>query len=278
LIGAECVVEMARERTMRFADGLLVAALLMAGDAMADDAVHKELTPTGKLRVAIAVGPSPSALFTVRDVGGRPRGVPVTLGLALAKKLGVPVEFVEYLASGEITENADKGIWDVTFMPYDAERAKKADAGAAYHVLQSTYLVAPKSKIRNLAEVDRSGVRVAGVDNTATFRAARASLKSATLVAVPGVDAALEMMRAGEADAIALSRESLSGLVAKLPGARILDGGFLNSVTAVWVPKGKPAALAYVSEFVEEAKASGLVRRAFDDIGLKDAIVAPAGR
>jgi polar amino acid transport system substrate-binding protein len=250
----------------------------MAGNAMADEAVHKELAPTGKLRVAIAIGPSPSALFTVRDVSGRPRGVPVTLGIALAKKLGVPVEFVEYLASGEITENADKGVWDVTFMPYDAERARKVEPGPAYHMLQSTYLVASGSAIKNIAEIDRSGIRVAGVDNTATFRAARASLKSATTIPVRGVDDAVEMMRTGQVDAIGLSRESLSGLVSKLPGARILDGGFLNSVTAVWVPKGKPAALAYVSEFVEEAKASGLVRRAFDDIGLKDAVVAPAGR
>jgi polar amino acid transport system substrate-binding protein len=57
----------------------------------------------------------------------------------------------------------------------------------------------------------------------------------------------------------------------------LLDGGFLNSVTAAAVPKNKPVALAYVSAFVEEAKASGSVRRAFDDIGLKTAVVAPAG-
>ncbi len=34
-----------------------------------------------------------------------------------------------------------------------------------------------------------------------------------------------------------------------------------NSSTAVAVPKGKPDALAYVNQFVEEAKASGLVRK-----------------
>jgi len=58
-----------------------------------------------------------------------------------------------------------------------------------------------------------------------------------------GVDAAVEAMRAGQADAIALSRESLTGLAAKIPGARVLDGGFLNSTTAVAVPKGHPEAL-----------------------------------
>jgi polar amino acid transport system substrate-binding protein len=43
------------------------------------------------------------------------------------------------------------------------------------------------------------------------------------------------------------------------------------------VPKGHPEALAYVSAFVEEAKASGMVRRALDDMGLKSSQVAPAG-
>jgi polar amino acid transport system substrate-binding protein len=45
----------------------------------------------------------------------------------------------------------------------------------------------------------------------------------------------------------------------------------------VAVPKGKPAALAYVTEFIEEAKASGLVRQAFDEMGLNLSVVAPAG-
>jgi polar amino acid transport system substrate-binding protein len=84
-------------------------------------------------------------------------------------------------------------------------------------------------------------------------------------------------MREGRIDAIALSRESLSGLVTKIPGSRILDDAFLNSSTAVCVPKGKPAALALASDFIEQAKASGLVRRALDEMGLTSSQVAPAG-
>jgi polar amino acid transport system substrate-binding protein len=44
----------------------------------------------------------------------------------------------------------------------------------------------------------------------------------------------------------------------------------------VALPKGKPDALAYVTAFIEEAKASGLVRQAFDEMGLKSSQVAPA--
>jgi polar amino acid transport system substrate-binding protein len=41
------------------------------------------------------------------------------------------------------------------------------------------------------------------------------------------------------------------------------------------VPKNRPQALAAVTAFMKDAKASGLVRRALDDAGFKDATVAP---
>jgi polar amino acid transport system substrate-binding protein len=255
-------------KLLAIAGALIASTLTINGGYAQDKPVLAELAPTGKLRVALAVSPAPSALYVIKDAAtGGYRGVAVDLGTQLAKKLGVPVEFVPYLASGEITNAADKGVWDVTFMPYDAERAKSVAFGPAYHILQSTYLVAPGSTIQSLA----------GVANTATFRASSKASPEATTVTVDGVDAAVELVKTGKADAIALSRESLTGLLSKLPGSRILDGGFLNSVTAVAVPKNKRAALAYVGTFVEEAKASGSVRRAFDDIGLKTAVVAPAG-
>jgi polar amino acid transport system substrate-binding protein len=162
-------------------------------------------------------------------------------------------------------------------MPVDEERKKFVDFGNAYHLLQSTYLVAPDSTIKSVAEANRAGVRIAGAKDTATFRASNKASPNATHISLAGVDAAVDAMRAGQADAIALSRESLTGLAAKIPGSRVLDGGFLNSTTAVAVPKGHPEALAYVSAFVEEAKASGAVRRALDDMGLKNSQVAPAG-
>jgi polar amino acid transport system substrate-binding protein len=85
----------------------------------------------------------------------------------------------------------------------------------------------------------------------------------------------MAMMRDGRADAFALSHDSLPPLAAGLPGSGILDGGFQRTGIAVAVPKNRPQALAAVTEFMEEAKRSGVVRRALDDAGYKDAAVAP---
>lgn len=257
--------------------GAIVAFFAIAKDARANDDAIRQLAPSGIVRVAIAVGPAPSALYAVKDAGGTARGVAVDLGTALARKIGKPVQFVEYLASGAITNDADKGVWDVTFMPVDAERAKRVSFGAAYHVLNSTYLVTDKAPVKTIADTNKPDVRIAIVDGTATSRAAMAASRNATFVVIGGVDEGVTLLKDGKADAIALSRESLSGLVDKLPGSRILDGGFLNSYTAAAVPNGKPEALTYLTAFVEEMKASGAVRKSFDDIGLKTAVVAPPG-
>jgi polar amino acid transport system substrate-binding protein len=240
------------------------------------DVVSQQLTPTGKLRVAIAVAPSPSAQFAIKD-GERFRGVAVTLGEALAKKLGVAAEIVPHKASGEIQNSSADNKWDVAFLPVDDERKKFVDFGNAYHLLQSTFLVAPGSKLRSVKDADAKGVGIGGVANTATFRAAVKSTPQATHIEFAGVDVATAAMNDGKIEAIALSRESLGGLASKIPGSRVLDDAFLNSSTAVCVPKGKPAALAYVSEFIEEAKASGLVRKAFDEMGLTSSQIAPKG-
>ena len=241
-------------------------------------AALKELAPSGKLRVGVAVSPAPSAIFAIRDEkSGALRGVTIDLGNALAKKLGVPVQFVEYASSGAITAAAGSGAWDVTFMPVDEERRKVLDFGAPYHLLQSTYLVRAGADLRKVADANKAGVRIVGIEGTATNRA---SLKASTLAshtAVKSPDDAIELVRSGKADALAMGRESLAGVQGELPGSRVLEDGFMNSTTAVAVPKNRPAALAYATQFVEEAKASGLVRRSFDAIGLKTSVVAPAG-
>ncbi len=85
----------------------------------------------------------------------------------------------------------------------------------------------------------------------------------------------MALLRAGKADAFALSRDSLPPLAAQLPGSRIVDGGFQQTAIAIAVPKNRPTALAYVTAFMQQAKASGSVRRALDKAGFPNEPVAP---
>jgi len=257
---------------------VLVVAVLAACASISDrptsDAL-KELAPTGKLRVGVASAPTRSAFFVEKDANGQPSGVTVDLGNELGRKLGVPVEIIVAPNSGELVKATSSGALDVSFMPVDDERRKILDFGPAYFVIESSYLVRPGSDIKTLADVDRTNIRVVGIANTATIRSAGRSLKNTGVTAAPSVDEAMEMLRSGRADAFALTHDSLPPLAARLPGSRILGGSFLQTGIAIAVPKNRPNALAYATEFMENAKASGLVQRAFDNAGLRGLTIAP---
>ena len=243
----------------------------------ADTEVMQELVATGSLRVGVVEAPNAGVFFVSRDgASGVVRGVTVELGAQLARQLSVPVSYSVFPNSGACTEAVNAGSVDVAFMPVDALRREKVAFGPAYYLLESTYLVSGASGIVDLAGVDQAHVRVVGIANTTTIRAAARTLTHTKPTPIESVDAAVAAIRTGEADALALSRDSLQSFLAYLPGARIVDGGFQQTGIAIAVPLDRPAALAYASAFLVEAKASGRVREIFDAAGLHDEPVASA--
>ena len=248
---------------------ILGVSIMMAGPVRAD-ALKDEIAPTGKLRVAIGISPAGGAYWSTRTEAGGYAGVPVDLGKAMADQLGVPVEYVAYPNSGQITDAASKGVWDVSFLPKDPERETKMLFGPIYEVTDATYIVKPGSTITNFATLDQPGVKVAAVNNTTTMRGAIAHLKNASVTGYQTYDEIFNLLKNGATDAFALSRGQLEAMAKKIPGTRVLDETFKQTVTAVAVPLNHPLALAYAAKFMTEARANGMLRKAFDNNGLKD--------
>jgi polar amino acid transport system substrate-binding protein len=246
--------------------------LLLAGACASAPVV--DIARSGKLRVAIAVGPAASPFWTTRDPAtGAARGVTVELGKAAAARLGVPLELVEFPNSGEIMMAASKDEWDISFMPADPERDKYVDMGPAYVVYDSAWLV--RAGINSVAEVDRAGMRVASVEGTSTSRAVVNTLQHATLTLFAKPDVPVRMLARGELDAFAMGREALQDVARTIPGARVLDEAIQTTGMVVVVPKGRPAVRAWAARFVEEAKKDGTLRRVLDAEGFHRVAVAP---
>jgi polar amino acid transport system substrate-binding protein len=241
---------------------------MMSGSARADG-LKDEIAPTGKLRVAIGISPAGGAYWSTKTDSGY-AGVPVDLGKALADQLGLAIEYVPYSNSGKITDAAAKGEWDVSFLPEDPERAKKIAFGPIYEVAEATYIVKAGSTIKDFASLDQPGVKVVAVNDTTTMRGAAAHLKNAKVAGYQTYDEIFNLLKNGEVDAFALSRDQLNALSKKIPGTRVLDETFKQTVTAVAVPLDHPLSLEYASKFMTDAKANGLLRKAFDNNGLKD--------
>ena len=232
------------------------------------------LAPSGTLRFGVVEAPSAGVFFVGRDGAGAPFGVTVDLARGLAAAAGVPVVFTVFPNSGECTEAIHAGAVDAGFMPVDAHRASRVLFGTGYYDLESTYGVTGASGITDMAEVDRPGVRVGGIADTTTIRAAGRSLRHVVPEAIRGVDEAVARLRDGTIDALAVSRDSLNQICAEIPGARVLPGAFQRTVISVAVPPGREEAVAMASAWLEGAKQDGTVRRAFDAAGLAGEAVA----
>jgi polar amino acid transport system substrate-binding protein len=251
-----------------------VACVVAAQAQPAHDPRVADLIQSGKLRVALGLG---SPALAVKDpTSGEVRGPALDLVRALAMKIGVQLEPVEYPRPGAILQGIAADEWDVTFLVGDPARAAEADFSPPYMQTEYTYLVPAGSSKRSVAEMDQPGVRIAVPRGDGSDLRLTKTLKHAELVRAESVAAIIEMVRAGQVDAYAGPRVVLLKLSEQAPGSRVLDDGFADIVYVAMVPKGKAGHLAYVSDFIEEAKSSGLVQRTIDQYGLKGIQVAAA--
>jgi polar amino acid transport system substrate-binding protein len=235
-----------------------------------NEAVRAELTSTGKLRFGVVAGPERTEFFVVKNADGQPEGVPVELARELGRRLGVPVEFRVASSPLELTEMLLGGKIDSAIMPPDRWGRQRVDFGTSYFLDRESYLVPRSSRLKTIDEVDNRRVRVIAIEGSTTDRAAARRLKNTTVNPVDSVEGALEMLRTGQADALAFTHASLAPLVERVPGSRIVEGSAERVGLAFAVPKNRLYALDYVSIFTEYAKASGLVQRAFENAGLRN--------
>src|SRR5260370_39956810 len=84
-------------------------------------AIVKELARTGKLRAAINFG---NPVLAQKDPAtGDARGVSGDLARELARRLGVPIEFVGFDTAGKVSGSEKTGVWDICFLAIDPVRA-----------------------------------------------------------------------------------------------------------------------------------------------------------
>ena len=238
-----------------------------------------DLARAGKLRGALFM-----PQYTTDPVTSELRGaaggiVMVALARALAARIGVELVLVAHPTPLKATECLKAGACDVALgMGIDPTRDADVDFSSPFMELDFSYLVPLGSSIGSVADVDGLGIRIAAVRNHASTLALSRILKHAELVYADTPDATFNLMRAGRADAFAQARPVLLEYSPQLSGSRVLQERYGAYLLAMALPKGKPERLAYITEFIEEAKTSGLVRQAIALGDLRGIQVAPPGR
>jgi polar amino acid transport system substrate-binding protein len=263
----------------KFIPALASAALLwplLARAQQNPDPRVADLVRKGKLRVGLGLANRGSA---IKDPAtGEYLGVAADLARALAARIGVALQPVEYPRPGAVLDGAPANAWDVAFLVIDPARRAVADFSPPYMQSDFTFLVASGSSIHRVADADQPGIRIAVPRGDAVDLVLSRLLKHAQLVRVENQAAGVELLRTGKANAYSAPRLVLLGLSAQMPRTRVIEEGFASVSFAGFVPKGNTARLAYVSEFLEDAKSSGLIRKFIDQNGLHGLKVAPPAK
>jgi polar amino acid transport system substrate-binding protein len=233
-----------------------------------------ELAPTGVLRAAINL--SNFLLVTGKSPSGDPEGVAPDMARQVARRLGVEVKYFTFKSPGELADAASENVWDIGLIGAEPQRAEMIAFTPAYCEIEASYLVPAGSSLRSIADVDVSGVRIAVTGRAAYGLWLERNVKHATLMRGDTLDSAFEQFAHDKLEALAGLRPRLLADLAKLPGARILDGKFMAVQQAIGTPRKNKAAPAFLRGFVEEAKASGLVARLIEQHKVKGLSVAPA--
>jgi polar amino acid transport system substrate-binding protein len=235
--------------------------------------VLSELAPTGVLRAGINL--SNFLLVTGKSATADPIGVAPDMAKEIAAKLGVPVVYVPFKTPGVLADAVADNVWDIGLIGAEPARAEKITFTAAYVEIEATYLVPPGSPIKSIADVDKPGVRIAVSARSAYDLWLVRNIKHATLVQTEGLGGAFNKFVDDKLDALAGLRPGLLGDVEKLPGGKILDGKFTAVQQAVGTPKANTAGAKFLSDFVEEAKKSGLVAKLIERHRVVGLSVAP---
>ena len=239
-----------------------------------DAATVALLAPTGRLRASINLG-NP-ILAGTDPATGRARGVSVDLAHALAERLGVPLEALEFPAATKSVDAVIGGAADVGFFAIDPLRGAEIAFTDAYILIEGAYLVRADSPCRSNEDVDRAGTTIAVGKGSAYDLFLTRELKQAAFVRVPGAAEVVQTLQAGGADVAGGIRQVLVEVAAQAPALRVLPGRFMVIRQAMGLARSRgPAAEAALRAFVEETKASGFVADAMRRHGVAGATVAP---
>jgi polar amino acid transport system substrate-binding protein len=230
---------------------IALAAAIGAGEQTAfaqatQDLRVQDLVRAGELRVGIGLGVLMQAVKNATT--GELRGAALEIARALASRIGIRLVVVEYPRPGAVIDGLRTNAWDISFLVIGPARMEQVDFSHPFLQSDYTYLGSDLYLSR--------------------------TLKRAALVRTDSHAAAVDLLRTGGADAKAASRFVLVTESPEVPGSRVLDDGFADISFATVVPKGQAARLSYINEFVENAKASGLVKRIIESLGLQGVKVA----
>lgn len=242
----------------------LLAALLAVGpgvqEARAEAPSHLEtIQKSGRLRVCI--WPAYFGITYRNPRNGQLEGIDIDLAQQLASDLKVSAEFVDSsfadLAKNLTTNACDIAMHAVGVRP---DRAEHMDFSTPY-LVSGIYAVVPRThaSIKTWADIDQSGHVVVVQKGTYMEPVMRDTLKKADLMVVEDFKQREQEVESGRADVFMTDYPYGQRMATQTPWAALLapPSPLAPTPYAYAVPKGDPAWLVRVNQFVSDIKQDG---------------------
>jgi len=220
------------------------------------DGEARLLAPSGTLRVGIYPG-SPTSM--VADGAGIPHGLAYDLGGELAKRLGIPVDYIKFDRVADIVAAVHTGQVDFTVTNATPVRANDVSFSEPVLAIELGFLVPANSTIGSIDDIDKPGVRVGVTKGSTSERMLATKFKHATVVPAESIRVAIAMFGRGEIDLYATNKPTLYEMSDQMPGSHLLDGNWGREHMAIAIPRWRADALPLLNTFVTEELSSGAV-------------------
>jgi polar amino acid transport system substrate-binding protein len=237
--------------------------------------IVRAFAPTGRLRASINTG---NPILAAPDAADGARGVSVDLARAFAERLGVPLALVVFDTAGKSVDAVTQEQADIGFFAIDPKRGEGIHFTGPYVLIEGCYAVRNDSPISANEQVDQAANRVVVGQGSAYDLFLSRELRHAQILRAPSSPAVVDFFLQHNADVAAGVKQQLQADAERRGGLRLLPGHFMVIRQAMGCPRGRgEAAARYLTDFVEEMKASGFVASALQRHGISGAAVAPAG-
>lgn len=205
--------------------------------------------------------------FEMTDPQGNPAGVSVEIAQALGKFVGRSVQ-IENVSYDGLIPALKTGKVDciISSMTATAERAQSVDFSQPYLKTGLSLLVAAKSPVKSIKDLNSSARTVAVKKGTTGHQYATANLKQAKVLVLDKESAAILEVSQGKADAFIYDEMSVfQNHRRNLTSTRAILFPFKEEAWAVAVRKGNENFLGQINSFLAEFRKTG----GFDKLGDK---------
>lgn len=244
------------------AAGIAVILLLACASGPKND-----IAPSGSLQVGLYQG-SPTSYLADGTLTDN-RGIGFALGKQLAANMGVAFKPIVYPKNADVLDAIKDRKIDLVFTNATPARAKFIQFSEPVISLEKGFLLAPKSKIKSIGDLNNSNIKIGVSVGSSSEREVSELLSKAKLVKMNSTKETVEQLVSGKIDAFSSNKGILFELSDQVPGSTVMTDVIGYESMALGVPIDRPNVKPYLDDFIQSLKSSGQLKAIITRSGLR---------